>query len=292
MSVREKKQRRKCKRLFVFLLAVIALMGYYIGTQGKAPHSGNGFQQAVYAGESVFSRKPMEYSREEVEGKLLKLSKESEQYQQIYDNRAQYPDELLSALCNNPEMLDFALGYTGTAQKASDGLKAAERREKYPLLLQWDERWGYVSYGNGCIGLKGCAPTCIAMACQILRDDRRGVTPDKVAKYAEKHGYYQTGTGTAWSLMTEGSSHFGIRGEEISLNRDSIKAELEAGHPVICSMRAGDFTTQGHFIVLASWKEGKIQVLDPNSKARSDVLWDYDRLERQIKNLWAFQRFK
>lgn len=290
MSLREKKKNRTCRRLFIFLLAMVVLLGYYIGTQENELHSGNGFQKAVYAEKAVFNRKPVEYSKEEAEEKLLKLSKESEEYQKFYDNRTQYPEELLAAVCNNPEMLDFALGYTGTVQKASDGLKKAERQEKYPLLLQWDKRWGYVSYGNGCIGLTGCAPTCLSMVCQILRDDKGDVTPAKVAKYAEKHGYYKSGTGTAWSLMTEGSSHFGIRGEEISLNRDSIKTELEAGHPVICSMRAGDFTTQGHFIVLASWKEGKIQVLDPNSKARSDVLWDYERLERQIKNLWAFRK--
>lgn len=289
MSLRAKKERKKCRRLFAILLAMVALMGYYIRTQSDV-FSGTGIRQAVYAGENVFSQKPVEYTMEEIEKKLLKLSKESEQYRELYENRSQYPEELLSAVCNNPEMLDFALGYSEPTKKSSAGLKAEETGEKYPLLLQWDKRWGYVSYGSGCIGLNGCAPACVSMVCQILRDDKQEITPDKVAKYAEKKGYYKRGSGTAWSLMTEGSARFGIHGEETGLNRSNIRAELQAGHPVICSMREGDFTTQGHFIVLAAWKEGKIQILDPNSKARSSVLWEYERLEGQIKNLWAFRK--
>ena len=66
--------------------------------------------------------------------------------------------------------------------------------------------------------------------------------------------------------------------------------ELENGHPIICAMRPGDFTTAGHFIVLADVQEGKIRVNDPNSRTRSRELWPYETLERQIKNLWTFTR--
>ena len=66
--------------------------------------------------------------------------------------------------------------------------------------------------------------------------------------------------------MTEGSEHFGIQGSELVLDQSIIFSELEKGHPIICSMCPGDFTTTGHFIVLAGTKYGKIQVNDPNSK--------------------------
>ena len=90
--------------------------------------------------------------------------------------------------------------------------------------------------------------------------------------------------------MTEGCEHFGIHGTEISLDENVIKQHLEKGEPIICSMRPGDFTTEGHFIVLAGEADGKIMVNDPNSRKRSRVLWDYDTLEPQIKNLWAFSK--
>lgn len=65
--------------------------------------------------------------------------------------------------------------------------------------------------------------------------------------------------------------------------------ELEEGHPIVCSMRKGDFTTTGHFILLVGVQDGKFIVHDPNSKERSKKLWDYETLEYQIRNLWSFQ---
>ena len=72
------------------------------------------------------------------------------------------------------------------------------------------------------------------------------------------------------------------------MSRDEIFAELESGHPIICSMRPGDFTSTGHFIVLVGIEDGKIRVNDPNSRVRSGQLWEYETLEYQINNLWAF----
>ena len=113
-------------------------------------------------------------------------------------------------------------------------------------------------------------------------------TPDKIAKYAQDNGYYLKGTGTSWSLLTEGASHFGVVGREISLSKETVCGVLKQGQPVICSVGRGDFTTEGHFIVLTGMKDGRIKVNDPNCIHRS-CLWKYETLEPQIKNLWAYQ---
>ena len=52
-------------------------------------------------------------------------------------------------------------------------------------------------------------------------------------------------------------------------------------------MRAGDFTTSGHYIVLAGIEDGKYRVNDPNSYANSEKLWSYEQIEGQIRNLWS-----
>ncbi len=44
-----------------------------------------------------------------------------------------------------------------------------------------------------------------------------------------------------------------------------------------------------NFNVLSKIENGKIKVNDPNSKKRSSMLWDYERLAPQIKNLWSFK---
>ena len=73
-------------------------------------------------------------------------------------------------------------------------------------------------------------------------------TPYKIASYAGANGYYVAGSGSSWSLMTEAALNFGVAGTEIALSESSVTEELNAGHPIICSMKQGDFTTDGHFI--------------------------------------------
>ena len=137
--------------------------------------------------------------------------------------------------------------------------------------------------------MSGCGPTSLAMVIAGLTKDN-SITPYKIAKYAEENGYYVQDVGTSWSLMTEGAKSFGINSRQISLSKQVIFNALEQGHPIICSMKKGDFTNSGHFIVLVAIENGNIKVNDPNSKERSSVLWPYERLEGQIKNLWEFYK--
>lgn len=231
--------------------------------------------------------KPKHFGEGEVYDAIETLAQESSQYQKIYDNMDNYPKELLLTLCNNEEMLDFVLGYPGENADKECKFTKKELKDDFPLLIQWDKRWGYTSYGSSCIGLSGCAPTCMSMVVLALKGDQ-SATPKAVASYAEENGYYLEGTGTQWSFLTEGASHYGINGRELCLDENKIRAELKAGHPVICSMKPGDFTAQGHFVVLVGTQGDKIILNDPNSRKRSNTLWDYKTLESQIKNLWVY----
>ena len=186
-------------------------------------------------------------------------------------------------------MLDFVKGYLDSDGSVTGGFSLLELAEEHPVILQWDKRWGYAPYGDSDIGMAGCAPTCLSMVILQLTKDS-SATPDKVADYAMENGYYLEGTGTAWSLMTEGGIAFQVEGEEISLDEGRIDQALSQGHPVVLSLRPGDFTTEGHFIVLVEKQDGGYVVRDPNSRVRSQKLWDYGTLEPQIKNLWEFQR--
>ena len=63
---------------------------------------------------------------------------------------------------------------------------------------------------------------------------------------------------------------------------------LERGAVVVCIMGPGDFTTSGHFIVLAGiTDDGMAEVRDPNSAERSAQAWDLGRVLGQCANLWA-----
>ena len=114
-------------------------------------------------------------------------------------------------------------------------------------------------------------------------------TPDKLADYATEHGYYEQNSGTKWSFMDEVAAVYGVQGYYIYLSKDNMQEELSQGHPLVCAMRSGDFTSQGHFIVIAGMEGDKFLVHDPNSIERSQQLWDYDTLQYQISAIWAFK---
>ena len=206
---------------------------------------------------------------------------------EIMANKDRYPEQLIELLQNNEETVDFVFDYPEKKDTAPADTVGEVVQGQVPLLLQWDERWGYAFYADDMIAVNGCGPTAIAMVAAGLTGDNT-VTPYKVAQFSAGNGYYAGDSGTSWSLMTEGAQQFGIYGEEMGLSEDEVFSALENGHPIICSMRPGDFTTTGHFIVLTGVEDGKIRVNDPNSRARSGKLWDYSRLEYQINNLWVY----
>lgn len=203
---------------------------------------------------------------------------------------AEYPESLMELLELNPETESFVLGYFQNKDKHPEiDLSGEVVQGTIPLFLQWDERWGYETYGSDFLAITGCGPTCLSM----VRCGLSGETdwdPLRMAQFAEQEGYYVKGAGTAWDLMTYGAEELDLTVEEIVFDADHILAQLESGSPIICVMRPGDFTTTGHFIVLTGVDEyGKITVCDPNSKINSEKTWDVETLIPQIKNLWGYR---
>ena len=206
---------------------------------------------------------------------------------EIMANKDQYPEQLIELLKSNEETVDFVFDYLEKKDTTPADTVGEVVQGQIPLLLQWDESWGYAFYADDMIAVNGCGPTAIAMVAAGLTGDNT-VTPYKVAQFSAENGYYAGDSGTSWTLMTDGAQQFGIYGEEMGLSEGEVFSALENGHPIICSMRPGDFTTTGHFIVLTGLEDGKIRVNDPNSRVRSERLWDYSRLEYQINNLWVY----
>ncbi|MDE7223917.1 MAG: C39 family peptidase [Acetatifactor sp.] len=203
---------------------------------------------------------------------------------------AEYPESLKELLELNPETESFVLGYFQNKDKHPEiNLSGEVVQGTIPLFLQWDERWGYETYGSDFLAITGCGPTCLSMVRCGLSGETKW-DPLRMAQFAEQEGYYVKGAGTAWDLMTYGAEELDLTVEEIVFDADHILAQLRSGSPIICVMRPGDFTTTGHFIVLTGVDEyGKITVCDPNSKINSEKAWDVETLIPQIKNLWGYR---
>lgn len=200
---------------------------------------------------------------------------------------SEWPEELLDLLEKNPETQDFVLNFPikkdlGPEIDLSEYLDSSE----VPLLLQWDERWGYSQYAGELMGLSGCGPTCLSMVCLYLLDDA-SYTPQYIAEFATENGYSVSGNGSSWTLISEGGEKLGLDVTEIPLDENRIIRNLEVGNPIICVVGPGFFTSTGHFIVMTEYEDGYVKVNDPNSPNRSEQTWKLTEVMEQIRNLWV-----
>lgn len=204
--------------------------------------------------------------------------------------REDYPQELLEMLEHNEETYDYVANYPNRDQYLTQeiDLSGVCQPGQVPLLMQWDMRWGYNSYGDSMVGVAGCGPTCMTMAYLSLTGDT-SMNPRKMAEYAAQNGYHSE-AGTAWSFFTEGAAGLGLSGRELPLSETAMKQTIDQGGVIICSMRPGDFTTTGHFIILKGYDERGFFVNDPNSRKNSEKQWDFETLSGQIKCLWEITK--
>ncbi len=227
-------------------------------------------------------------------GNSLDLTESSEKIKYIQSHTDSYPEELLDLLSRNVETVDFVYSYPRLVEAGLNTEEAAwkaklteeELESDHPLFLQWDIRWGAIPYGVSMMALSGCGPTCLSMAIVALTGNEEA-TPAAVGRFAMEQGYYTEGAGTAWSLMTEGCTNYGLYARDLSLTEEDMAQKLQEGCVLICSVSPGDFTQTGHFIVIYGYEDGWFEVNDPNSVTNSNAKWKFDRLRGQIRNIWA-----
>ena len=266
------KKKRKLKKSVKIIIGVVALI--LIASYLKGPS------------ESNVAFTPVGDTTKYVE-EFQKRAKDDERYNNVIQNIESYPEDVIKLLYSNGETLDFVLSKDNFKKPAflinidedcGDG--------KIPRLQQWDPKWGWREYGNNVIAINGCGPTALSMVVSGLTGDK-DITPIKIAKYSDKHGFHEA-VGTNWNLMVEGARKYGVKGWAIDNTKSSFESALKNGNPVICSMGPGDFTSEGHFIVIAGIKDGKLVIHDPNNIARSEKLWNYNDIKSQIKAAWAY----
>ncbi len=199
-----------------------------------------------------------------------------------------YPEPIVELLTKNPDTEKFVLEYP-FAKDVKHEIDLSDLKDctEVPRLYQWDQRWGYIFYGSDVAGLTACGPTCMSMVAIYLTKNT-DYTPAYMMQYALDNRYYNGGTN--WVFFSQGAAGLGLNAQELPLSKGKIIQQLEAGNPVVCSMGPGLFTEVGHYIVLVGVEDGKFRVNDPNSIVRSNMLWEYDDIKSQIRNLWAMSK--
>ena len=188
-----------------------------------------------------------------------------------------------------PEAAGFVNDYPAHYRdRPSKDVSGEVKKGVVPLFIQWDERWGYEDYGGNYFAVNGCGPTCLSMVVCGLTGET-DANPYAVACYSQAQGYYTPGSGTSWALMTRGAAHYGLDATRVDLSAEAITGALAQGRVIIASMKPGDFTYTGHFIVLTGLDgDGRVRVNDSNSRINSAKSWDAQTLVDQMKGAWSY----
>ena len=227
---RKKKERRRRRRkyLLVSIAAVIAaaviaarLTGIPDGEPGIETGESGSLYQAAGAGSA------QEGQIGEQIDELRILEREYPQLEDVVKNISDYPQEAVDMFLTNRETIDYLTDYPKEYGKSHTmRISRKDYQGKIPMLLQWDERWGYESYGSGLIGWTGCGPTCLSMAAVgtdgVIRDGIRR----KWRLSVRNHGYYTENAGTSWELMSDGAQKLGLafRRDPARRKQDPLRA--------------------------------------------------------------------
>ena len=136
--------------------------------------------------------------------------------------------------------------------------------------------------GGSTIQAAGCGPTCVAVCYSSLTGKKADVP--KMCDQAYENGWYFTGQGCTHNVIPVLCDMYGLDCTGLGMDIQSIKKALRAGHPVIALMGPGDFTDNGHFIVLTKMVgEDKVQVADVGSRANTAKTWSLKEVVSQGK---------
>ena len=142
------------------------------------------------------------------------------------------------------------MGSAAMMMTQTAGVMAAEQTENKQLKVVYYNQADYPGkkIGGSTIQAAGCGPTAVAVCYSSLTGKKADVP--KMCKQAYKHGWYYTGQGCSHSVIPGLSKLYGMQCKGLGTNKDAVEKALRAGHPVVALMGPGDFTKNGHFVVL------------------------------------------
>ena len=281
---RRRRRRRKIRHSVIFLCSSIAVI-VFVAVESRMIRSGDGRTNKydVEAGNNTYDNAVIENS------KISEKNKIQNEQSMLDDimNSTQYPKQLKDLALKNEEALEFVYDYPAEHVKEHTiDLTEEASMDSVPLFVQWDKRWGYEKYSGNFFAASGCGPTTLSMVVVYLTHNREA-SPIAVAKYSKEAGYSVDGSGSSWTLISEGCRHYGVKAKTVALDESRMKAELDEGHPIVVNVGPGDFTDTGHFMVITGYDDEGFSINDPNSIEKSGKRWLFKNISSQIRAVWS-----
>ena len=281
---RRRRRRRKIRHSVIFLCSSIAVI-VFVAVESRMITSGDGGTNRydVEAGNNTYDNAVIENSKISEKNKI-------QNNQSMLDdimNSTQYPKQLKELALKNEEALEFVYDYPAEHVKEHTiDLTEEASMDSVPLFVQWDKRWGYEKYSGNFFAASGCGPATLSMVVVYLTHNREA-SPIAVAKYSKEAGYSVDGSGSSWTLISEGCRHYGVKAKAVALDESRMKAELDEGHPIVVNVGPGDFTDTGHFMVITGYDDEGFSINDPNSIEKSGKRWLFKNISSQIRAVWS-----
>ena len=281
---RKRRRRRKIRSSVIFSCSIIAVAVFVIvGSRIITSGDGGTNKYDVEAGNDTYDNAVIENT------KIFEKNKIQNNQSMLDDimNSTQYPKQLQELALKNEEALEFVYDYpTEHVKEHIVDLTEEASMDSVPLFVQWDKRWGYEKYSGNFFAASGCGPTTLSMVVVYLTHNR-DASPLAVAKYSKEAGYSVDGSGSSWTLISEGCRHYGVKAKTVALDESRMKAELDAGHPIVVNVGPGDFTDTGHFMVITGYDDEGFSINDPNSIEKSGKRWLFKNISSQIRAVWS-----
>ena len=279
---------RKIRHSVIFSCSIIAVAVFVIAgnrmirsgdgrTNKNDVEAGNTYDNAVIENTKIFENNKIQNN---------KIQNNQSMLDDIM-NSTQYPKQLKDLALKNEEALEFVYDYPAEHVKEHTiDLTKEASMDSVPLFVQWDKRWGYEKYSGNFFAASGCGPTTLSMVVVYLTHNREA-PPIAVAKYSKEAGYSVDGSGSSWTLISEGCMHYGVKAKTVALDESRMKAELDEGHPIVVNVGPGDFTDTGHFMVITGYDDEGFSINDPNSIEKSGKRWLFRNISSQIRAVWS-----
>ena len=157
----------------------------------------------------------------------------------------------------------------------------------YPKLFNWDTRWGYVTYGDGPLGLTGSGPTSLTMA-YIGLTGKTDQTPDTIAQKAIEAEGIDASYGTKADFLTKAAREIGLEVEELTPSKENISDNLQSGTAILLQLREHGITDEAHWALAVSRNlDGSINIYDPTSSSVSEHAWDPNTIASSSQAFFA-----
>ena len=281
---RMRRRHRKIRHSVIFSCSIIAVAVFVIvGSRMIRSGDGRTNKNDVEAGNNTYDNAVIENT------KIFEKNKIQNNQSMLDDimNSTHYPKQLQELALKNEEALEFVYDYpTEHVKEHTIDLTEEASMDSVPLFVQWDKRWGYEKYSGNFFAASGCGPTTLSMVVVYLTHNR-DASPLAVAKYSKEAGYSVDGSGSSWTLISEGCRHYGVKAKTVALDESRMKAELDAGHPIVVNVGPGDFTDTGHFMVITGYDDEGFSINDPNSIEKSGKRWLFKNISSQIRAVWS-----